>query len=620
MNEDEVRAQLDEEYDRIIAETLRQLQRSKPLTRAKIAEALMKANKAYWVARLAILDNDALVQTERVAAVLAVPYAHAAEKLARQVQNVFAGYQSAFGLTQKDAKDLLGHVVYDRSIADNLRTMAESMTDSEEKTRILAEISAPAYRYRMQRAEQIAKNAQETLENIARGEIAADRKFLQTETEKAYNITLDEAKRLPPSEAVVIDLDPAAVPAKAPAPINTMPRADEPIRDFTPTTDRGIMDSFALTNTKTVNEIIDHDWKGVNFSERIWDNTDELSREVKKVLLNGELTGASEAEMAAEIRDKFSSGMYQAARVVRTEHTYCTNQAELKGLTDAGFDEYEFMPAGESNGACDTCDDLDGQRFKIADAVVGVNLPPMHPNCRCTIGAVMESDEDVQAEIDRLLDGRSIEDIERELDRQIAEMNALPENTDKPAEQIQPENYSTLNSAEKSAAENSQEQLTTAENGGIIKTGGKIEGGKITDENWMQYEEFDRQAALFYDARVKDGDADIVAISKNTGLSYDDIVAVKNHIMVEEHHFSDGTKRKFDPSIDQALAWQRLMKGEQTETDILLLNHELRELRYMQETGCDYETAHAYSSEKYDWQTAVDSVIDRDSLDPELLK
>lgn len=471
MNEDEVRAQLDEEYDRIIAETLRQLQKSKPLTRAKIAEALMKANKAYWVARLAILDDTALVQTERVAAVLAVPYAHAAEKLAWQVQNVFAGYQSAFGLTQKDAKDLLEHVVYDRSIADNLRTMAESMTDSVEKTRILAEISAPAYRYRMQRAEQIAKNAQETLENIARGEIAADRKFLQTETEKAYNITLDEAKRLPPSEAVVITLDPAAVPAKAPAPINTMPRADEPIRDFTPTTDRGIMDSFALTNTKTVNEIIDHDWKGVNFSERIWDNTDELSREVKRVLLNGELTGASEAEMAAEIRDKFGSGMYQAARVVRTEHTYCTNQAELKGLADAGFDEYEFMPAGESNGACDTCDDLDGQRFKIADAVVGVNLPPMHPNCRCTIGAVMESDEDVQAEIDRLLDGRSIEDIERELDRQIAEMNALPENTNNAAEPTQPDNSSTLNSAEKSAAENSQKQLTFASNGGTIETG-----------------------------------------------------------------------------------------------------------------------------------------------------
>ena len=110
-------------------------------------------------------------------------------------------------------------------------------------------------------------------------------------------------------------------------------------------------------------------------------------------------------------------------------------------------------------------------RFKIADAVVGVNCPPMHPNCRCNVVTPRETDEEVQAEIDRLLDGRSIEDIERELDRQIAEMNALPENTNNDSEPTQPDNFSTMNSAEKSAAENSQEQLTTAENGGIIEAG-----------------------------------------------------------------------------------------------------------------------------------------------------
>ena len=140
-----------------------------------------------------------------------------------------------------------------------------------------------------------------------------------------------------------------------------------------------------------------------------------------------------------------------------------------------------------------------------------------------------------------MLEGTSIEDIEQRLDMLIENREALPESD------------STLNSAE----ENPLKMLTDGENSGIIETGGKIEGGKNTDENWMQYEEFDRQAALFYDARVKDSDADIVAISKNTGLSYDDIVAVKNHIMVEEHHFSDGTKRKFDPSIGVAKANER---------------------------------------------------------------
>ena len=94
-------------------------------------------------------------------------------------------------------------------------------------------------------------------------------------------------------------------------------------------------------------------------------------------------------------------------------------------------------------------------RFKIADAVVGVNCPPMHPNCRCNVVTPRETDEEVQAEIDRLLDGRSIEDIERELDRQSAEQNTIEENQ--------------------------QKLLTTDENGGIIE----IDKDKETDFDKM---------------------------------------------------------------------------------------------------------------------------------------
>ncbi len=421
MTYEELHTQLAEEYDRIIAETLRKLKRKKPITREKIAKALFKANKAYWTARLALLDDDAVVEAERVARALAVPYAHAAEELSDQVRRVFPGYQSAFNLTQKEAEDLLDHVVYDHSVADNLRTMAAAVTDSEEKTRIMAELSAPAYRYRMQRAEQIAKNAQETLESIARNEIRTDRAFMQTEIEKAYNISLDESQLLPPSDAVIIDLS-----GQSPQNTGYMPRAEEPVRDFTPTTDRGIMDSFTLVNDKAVKEIIEHEWKDGNFSEKIWSNTDELAREVKQVLLEGELTGASEAKMAAKIEERFHVGMYKARRVIRTESNYCINQAELKGMKDAGFDEYEFISLGENaEDVCDTCDDLNGERFKISEAAVGVNCPPMHPFCRCKVTTPQETLEDIQADIDRMLEGTSIEEIEQRLDMMIAEREQI---------------------------------------------------------------------------------------------------------------------------------------------------------------------------------------------------
>ncbi|WP_303819103.1 hypothetical protein [Ruminococcus flavefaciens] len=171
-------------------------------------------------------------------------------------------------------------------------------------------------------------------------------------------------------------------------------------------------------------------------------------------------------------------------------------------------------------------------------------------------------------------------------------------------------------------ARNMPQRLTNGQKNGIINTGGKIvdTGGKITDKNFNKALEYEEQAKKFYDARVRSGNSDVELISENTGFKYKDVLAVKEHLMIESHLFDDGSTRKFEPNIDQALAWQRMMENRTTETDMLLLKHELRELRYMRKTGCTYEKAHAFSNQKYDWQTSIDSLIDNDNLDPELLK
>ena len=437
MTYDEIKKQLDSEYDRAIRETLAKLKKKKPLTKHKLAELLFKANKAYWAARLALLDSEFVDSADRLAMSLAVPYATAAQTFSDRVRNIYAGYQSAFDLTQKDAKELLDKVVYDRTIAESLQKIAEDMPDGEDKTRILAEISAPAYRYRLQRAEQLAEQAKEVCNNIARGEIDADRKFLQTETEKAYNITVDEALRGTPADAILDEILPEPIQLR----FNEMPKASEPVQNFTPTEDKGVLDSFSLISTKHVSEITETDWKGRNFSDSVWNNTDKLAQEIKQVLIEGELTGKSEADMAAKIVERFEVGMHAARRVVRTESNYCTNQAELKGMKDAGFDEYEFISLGEeAEDVCRVCDDLDGQRFKIADAVVGVNCPPMHPFCRCKVTTPQQTEEDIQREIDERIDswnipeGMSLDEfIERvnngELEEIRAEQNSAGENS-----------------------------------------------------------------------------------------------------------------------------------------------------------------------------------------------
>ena len=119
-------------------------------------------------------------------------------------------------------------------------------------------------------------------------------------------------------------------------------------------------------------------------------------------------------------------------------------------MKDAGFDEYEFISLGEeAEDVCDTCDDLDGERFKISEAAVGVNCPPMHPFCRCKVTTPQETLEDIQADIDRMLEGTSIEEIEQRLDQMIAER-----------EQI-------------GTTENSAESVDNSDNRGIIEENDK---------------------------------------------------------------------------------------------------------------------------------------------------
>lgn len=58
--------------------------------------------------------------------------------------------------------------------------------------------------------------------------------------------------------------------------------------------------------------------------------------------------------------------------------------AMLTGIILSGQDKYTYV-CTEEDDTCEACSALDGQMFDVDKAVEGVNLPPMHPNCRCSI-------------------------------------------------------------------------------------------------------------------------------------------------------------------------------------------------------------------------------------------
>lgn len=144
----------------------------------------------------------------------------------------------------------------------------------------------------------------------------------------------------------------------------------------------GIGFSVAELDRKQIRRILDYPWSGKNFSQSVWENTDKLAALARREIALGFISGSSVQKMAKAIDDVMGSGRFAAMRLVRTESNYFANQGELQSYRDMGIEEYYFM-----GGGCDICQPLGGQCFRVDEARVGENMPPIHPNCKCTIRA-----------------------------------------------------------------------------------------------------------------------------------------------------------------------------------------------------------------------------------------
>ena len=97
--------------------------------------------------------------------------------------------------------------------------------------------------------------------------------------------------------------------------------------------------------------------------------------------------------MSKRLASNVESGYKVAERLMRTEITNTYAQATLHGYEQSGIvKEYEYL-AYLDKRTSSICRDLDGKKFKVKDAVTGLNYPPMHVNCRSTTLANFNDEE-----------------------------------------------------------------------------------------------------------------------------------------------------------------------------------------------------------------------------------
>lgn len=145
----------------------------------------------------------------------------------------------------------------------------------------------------------------------------------------------------------------------------------------------GVGSSFTMLDARGIYEATNTAWSGKHYSDRIWDNTAKLAKQLDRIINAGVLNGYGIERMSRDLRKTMDAGAYAARRVVRTEMAYVSGRAIADSYEEYGIERYKFLATLDLRTS-EICRMMDGRVFDVAIAAPGINYPPMHPYCRST--------------------------------------------------------------------------------------------------------------------------------------------------------------------------------------------------------------------------------------------
>ena len=131
---------------------------------------------------------------------------------------------------------------------------------------------------------------------------------------------------------------------------------------------------------KAIKNIIKYTIEGKNYSGRIWDNKDDLAKNMKKIVfdfLNGK---HNVNEIYGIIQDKYKTNKSVSKRLVETEIARVQEETNDLWRQQHGI-SYVLYCVTLDNCTCSKCQSLDGNVYAINEDRPKL---PRHPKCRCT--------------------------------------------------------------------------------------------------------------------------------------------------------------------------------------------------------------------------------------------
>lgn len=302
-------------------------------------------SKEYWAERTLQREQEAYLRGAAASAKMFREYEQAAREIQKAISSFYAKYAGKYGLSYEDAVRLLTRSEFrdwKGTLADYMERIAQE-PDPRVKALLTALLDALSANSQISRLESLQGQISLILGDLYdRGVQQMKDEFGETFVQSYYKKSFDIQSRI------------------------------------------GFFNEIAKIDAGIIEDAVTYPWSGANFSERLWKNTNALIFGSREILTQGLIQGKSVPAMAKELSSLMGKSYKAGERLVRTETNNFHNQAELRAMKEHRVEWYEYL-AGLGERTCEVCGALDGQHFKVEDAVAGTNYPPMHPNCRCMV-------------------------------------------------------------------------------------------------------------------------------------------------------------------------------------------------------------------------------------------
>ena len=164
---------------------------------------------------------------------------------------------------------------------------------------------------------------------------------------------------------------------------------------------------FNAVTRAGVERAVNSKWSQYRYDQTIWNDRDRLVRAMSTIIPQSFSRGLSSNQLGDMIAKEMGASRNRGRTLARTEVNYICNQADLDAYKASGIEVYDYLATLDLRTS-DICRSLDGTTHKVSQAKVGVNFPPMHPNCRSTTVAHFDDDDDFAERVARDEEGKTI--------------------------------------------------------------------------------------------------------------------------------------------------------------------------------------------------------------------